>query len=49
MAEEMYEQNVILPTEVANYNSLENIALHSIETMAVPYQVIIVRKKILID
>lgn len=44
MAEEMYGKNVILPTSVANYNqSLENITFHSIETMAVPYEVIIMK------
>lgn len=40
MAEEMYTQNVILPTEVAEFNkSLGNMTYHSVETLAVPYEV----------
>lgn len=52
MAKDIYQQNVILPTAVANYNksmSPDTVVFHSIKSMAVPYEVIItkIRKKIL--
>lgn len=50
MTTEIYQQNVILPTQVANYNnnstSTETVSFSQIETLAVPYEVIVATTKI---